>query len=513
MSISFIVKRIQNLDKNNGIDTFINLFTLFYKPDNGELNNVLYDYLKFHITPEVFNLYSKRLITAIINVLNSVPDFNIDKFKELKTFDNLNFHINKENLNIYKVAFILKFLGYVKTFKVEKGYICPDFKYPKVFGLELFYVKHPEFLTNNIKGIEIFLNKLNSICSMLENDNINLLITSDYSHFHKQNNSIEPIFKFSNQGLKREKYDRDELFININAGDPKINGGFMDVGSKIEESMVINYPYLILLTGIFNVEFDNKKDFLNVIDLNKNEAIVYVNACNNKRIKKNNIIYYDKEQFKNIDVEYNKLYRAFASLVSNTKNNKYHDGIINMINWGLGYFNGLFILKLYTFLKVIKNFNFYMINWNVYNDKNILNQLEFLTVYKNDNKDMFYDWSIKDITIKEIINNANYLIPEQFTQEDLIKPFKNFIITSTATRALRVKLELRNQNSEWTAEYKDNKIIYYRYIDNHYINFIKPPSLIIPKNYGLIFMIDRYMLIDLSNHYIYNIGEIVNPQF
>ena len=89
MSLSFIVKRIQSLDKNNGIDTFINLFTLFYKPDNGELNNVLYDYLKFHITPEVFNLYSKRLITAIINVLNSVPDFNIDKFKELKTFDNL----------------------------------------------------------------------------------------------------------------------------------------------------------------------------------------------------------------------------------------------------------------------------------------------------------------------------------------------------------------------------------------------------------------------------------------
>ena len=153
-----------------------------------------------------------------------------------------------------------------------------------------------------------------------------------------------------------------------------------------------------------------------------------------------------------------------------------------------------------------------MINWNVYNDKNILDQLEFLTVYKNDNG-VFYDWSIKDITIKEIINNAKYLIPEQFTQEDLIKPVKNFIITSTATRALRVKLELRNQNSEWTAEFKDNKIIYYRYNDIRNINFIKPPSLIIPKNYGLIFMIDRYMLIDLSSHYIYNIGEIVNPQF
>lgn len=514
MFVSAIIDEISKVDVNKGIDSFIDLFTVFYKPNNN-LNTSLYEYLKKNINKEIWNILCVKLKYGIIKTIKNFENQEINEKiyenYEIKTFRNIDISVNKFNIGIYKFLFVLKFIGFIKTFTDLNGYFEPIYNYPKVFGLELIFSKHPEFLINNKEGVDIFIKKIDSICEFLNLENINLKITTNYSNFNQQTNKINPlIFTFDNKKIKRGDCLFSDTLINIIAGDPKINGGFMDTGSRMEEITVIKKNYLILLLGIVDVYFDEKEDFLNVIDYVNNEVMVYVNACKNEKIKKNNTYYYSIKQFDNIEKEYNKLYYAFASVVSNTKNNNYFDGVINMINWGLGYFNGLFILKLYTFLKVIKHFNFKIIIWNIYNDKNILKQIEPLIIKQNNR--LYFDSSITDLMLNDIIYLLKSMISELFTEKDIIIPFKKYIVESVESRFINIKIEMEKlKNYHWKADIKDNKIIYYRDNEKKYYNYLLPPMIELPNGYEICFVMHNYEIINVKSRYLYNFDEILKP--
>lgn len=514
MFVSAIINEISKVDINKGIDSFSDLFTIFYKPGDN-LNKSLYDYLKKHINKETWDFLCIKIKHGIIKTLKNFENKEIsDKFYdsyEIKTFKNIDVSVDKFNANIYKLLFVLKFIGFIKTFTDYRGYFEPINNYPKVFGLELIFPKHPEFLINNKEGINIFIKKIESIYDFLNLENINLKITTEYSKFNQQTNKINPlIFTFENSDIKRNDCLSSDTIINIIAGDSKINGGFMDTGSRMEEMTVIKKYYLILLLGIVNICFDENEDFLNVIDYNNNEVMVYVNACKNEKIKTNNTYYYNVKQFDNIEKEYNKLYYAFASVVSNTKKNNYFDGVVNMINWGLGYFNGLFILKLYTFLKVIKHFNFKIIRWNIYNDKNIQEQIKSITVKHNDR--LYFDSSITDLMLNDILCLLKSMVSELFTEKDIIIPFKKYINESVETRYINIRIEMEKlKNYHWKPDIKDNKIIYYRDNEKKYYNYLMPPMIELPDNYEVCFIMHNYGIINVKSRYLYNFDEILKP--